>query len=375
MEHLHLQIYSPPDFIATGDTSLFAEFDLNNDEEVSEEELRIGLQRLVKEPIPDGKLKQLMKEFDTSGDGALQLDEFKSIKIFKAKLADLVEAEEEAAIQEVYKARMQAKAAKAAETRAQAVANILNDRKPTFNDGLVSCLPYLFPLADSLRYGRFIFDSIPDSPISQSAFALSTIYSSVPFAGLIAFFALTSISRNLQLNRLVRFSVQQAIFLDIALIVPGFVGSIGGAFSFRPMTGPTVSTFKHSSLTLALSPSRFHAHIPSLPPTGGPVSRPGGRRQLSLLPCLLQHRTVCHDFLPLRQVPQFHPNHKCQGGGTSANRFAAGEILRRRRQHHTHRHRGYGLGYQKECQHGRRRRRQCRQEVSDVDVSGGAAHL
>jgi len=206
---------------------LFEEFDLNKDGEISQEELRIGLQRLMNESIPEGKVKQLMAEFDDSGDGALQLDEFKGMKAFKSKLDAMVEQEKEAAIQEVYRARQDAKAAKAAEAKAQAVANILNDRKPTATDGLVACLPYFFPLADALPYGRYIFDSMPDSPISQLALVISTIYSSVPFAGLIAFFALASISRNLQLNRLIRFSIQQAIFLDIALIVPGFIGSIG----------------------------------------------------------------------------------------------------------------------------------------------------
>ena len=236
---------------------MFQEFDLNNDGEISEDELRIGLRRLLKEDIPEGKIKQLMIEFDDSGDGALQLDEFRGLKAFKAKIDLIVAEEKEEAIREVYRAREEAQQAKAAEARAQAVANILNDRRPTFKDGLVSCLPYFFPLADSLSYGRYIFDSMPDSPLTQVAVLLSTIYSSIPFAGLIAFFALASISRNLRLNRLIRFSIQQAIFLDVALIIPGFIGSI---FAFLlPEMPPEVVSQASSAFFIVFSSVLLYA--------------------------------------------------------------------------------------------------------------------
>jgi hypothetical protein len=44
------------------------------------------------------------------------------------------------------------------------------------------------------------------------------------YTGLVAFFLFNSIASNLKLNRLVRFNIQQAIFLDIALIFPGIIG-------------------------------------------------------------------------------------------------------------------------------------------------------
>jgi hypothetical protein len=48
----------------------------------------------------------------------------------------------------------------------------------------------------------------------------------VPFSGLIAFVLFNTIASNLQLNRLVRFNIQQAILLDIALIFPGIIGTV-----------------------------------------------------------------------------------------------------------------------------------------------------
>jgi len=206
---------------------IFHEFDLNSDGEISEEELRIGLQRVLNMDLTEGKIKQLMLEFDDSGDGALQLEEFKGIKTFKLKLDSLVEQERQELQEEVMRAREEAKLARAAELKAQAVANILNDRTPTMNDRFLSVLPYLFPLADSLGYGEPLFGQNPDSFFAGFAHSLDVVYNSIPFAGLVAFFALASISRNLKLNRLIRFSIQQAIFLDIALIAPGFIGSIG----------------------------------------------------------------------------------------------------------------------------------------------------
>ena len=55
-------------------------------------------------------------------------------------------------------------------------------------------------------------------------------FDAIPFSGLIFFFGLSALSRNPGLSRFLRFNLQQAILLDIAFIIPGFVGSAGQSF-------------------------------------------------------------------------------------------------------------------------------------------------
>merc|ERR1711966_56776 len=82
---------------------------------------------------------------------------------------------------------------------------LINDKPPSGTDRIVSVLPYLLPLMDGLSYGKF------------------------PLAGFLAFFGLTFLSGNLAANRLVRFNAQQAIYLDVALFLPGLVATLAGA--------------------------------------------------------------------------------------------------------------------------------------------------
>ena len=95
-------------------------------------------------------------------------------------------------------------------------------------DRVLSCLPYLIPLLDGERYGRFLFYAIP--ALGQVDFLLlgpfKAIYSSIPFAQIIAFLALSVLSRNPDLPRPLRFNMQQALLLDIALILPSLLGQL-----------------------------------------------------------------------------------------------------------------------------------------------------
>ena len=90
----------------------------------------------------------------------------------------------------------------------------------------MSLLPYLLPLLDALPYGGKLIDSWnPEpNPLLLGLGVLYQLYGTIPFSGLILFFAFNAVSNNLQLNRLVRFNIQQAIFIDISLIIPGIIG-------------------------------------------------------------------------------------------------------------------------------------------------------
>jgi hypothetical protein len=126
---------------------------------------------------------------------------------------------------------MEAKAAaKQAQKLAVELAEYLNDRPPTIPDRIYSVLPYLLPFLDALPYGKPLLSQIGDSNFFvQLVAVLYNLYNQIPFSGLVAFFALNIISNNLQLNRLIRFNLQQAILLDIALIIPGVLGGTAAA--------------------------------------------------------------------------------------------------------------------------------------------------
>ena len=138
--------------------------------------------------------------------------------------------EKEAEIAALFKARENKMAAEVAVEKSQALADFqssFNEGKPSGSDKIVSLLPYLFPLLDSIQYGKYLLNTETDNPFVAILVLLYQLYLSVPFSGLICFFALGALSNNIGLNRLIRFNIQQAISLDIALIIPSLLGGIG----------------------------------------------------------------------------------------------------------------------------------------------------
>lgn len=222
----------------------FQAFDTNNDGSISLEELKVGLERILGQNITDEQSQSLMKVFDISGDGKLQFDEFRGVDAFKAKLENLIREEKGAAVKAAMAAREAMQEAKIAQKNAEALAQLVNDRPPNLSDKFFSALVYLLPLFDSLPYGQSFLLSIGggnagdagglngggpvfiDNPVIAGLFILYSLYQKIPFSGIAAFFALSILSSNLQVNRIVRFNTQQSIYLDIALIIPGIIGAI-----------------------------------------------------------------------------------------------------------------------------------------------------
>ncbi|BDA47239.1 Protein TIC 20-v, chloroplastic [Coccomyxa sp. Obi] len=103
-----------------------------------------------------------------------------------------------------------------------------------FADRAVGALPYLVPLFDGIKYGRFLFLQFPFLPrLLAPLNPLISFYFSFPFASLIVFFAIYGgIVQNQNFSRFVRYNALQAILLDIILIVPGLLENI-----LRPPSG------------------------------------------------------------------------------------------------------------------------------------------
>lgn len=204
---------------------VFDSFDTNKDGDISLDELKAGLEKTFKltEPIPEGRVQKIMDALDTNKDGALQMEEFGSVNKVMNKL-EAITWEEKDAKRELAKA---AAAEKEAGELKEARLTILNEGAPTNTDKLVSVLPYLFPLVDSLQYAGPFVVSHPDNPVAQAIAVVYTLYRSVPFAAFVTLFGLSILSSNPSFNRQVRFNMNQAISLDIALIIPGILATAG----------------------------------------------------------------------------------------------------------------------------------------------------
>ena len=214
----------------------FKKFDLNDDGEVSLEELKIGLEKELKTEISSKRISELMSIFDTSGDGALQLDEMPPLEKFRNTLESLKREEKRLAEE----AKKQAQQEKDQEMLALARLEFLNEKEATIGERVISILPYLFPLMDGLQYGRFLLGASDDSnPFVLILAVLYSLYRSIPFSGFVAFFALNFLSGNPSLNRLIRYNMQQAIFIDIALFFPSLIIGLGGLVAGGAGSGVT----------------------------------------------------------------------------------------------------------------------------------------
>jgi hypothetical protein len=204
----------------------FRQFDTNKDGEISVAELKAGLEKVLKTELSDKRVEQLMKEFDDSGDGSLQLEEFVGVDKFRNKLELLSQEEKRLAAEAKRQAQVEEELSKLAQARLE----ILNDKDPTNTDKLISILPYLFPLMDGLQYGRFLLgaDGAESNPVVILLVVIYGLYRSIPFSGFIAFFVLNFLGGNPGINRLIRYNMQQAIFLDIALFFPGLLSGLIG---------------------------------------------------------------------------------------------------------------------------------------------------
>jgi len=77
----------------------FRKFDTNKDGQVSFEELKQGLEKYLKTELKEDRVKKLMEEFDASGDGSLQLDEFVNVEQFRNRLEAIVRDEKAVALE------------------------------------------------------------------------------------------------------------------------------------------------------------------------------------------------------------------------------------------------------------------------------------
>lgn len=102
-----------------------------------------------------------------------------------------------------------------------------NDEEVAGQEKIIACLPYILPLLDGDKFGKFIYMRIPPLHVLEQIFLgpLLRLDASIPFFGFGLFLLLALGGRNPELSRSIRFNVQQAILIDIALIFPDLLGS------------------------------------------------------------------------------------------------------------------------------------------------------
>nr|AUO68224.1 Tic20-like protein [Saccharina japonica] len=182
--------------------------------------------------FPDDLARKLIDTYDQNGDGLLQRSEFAPTEELRSRLENMFRDQQETARQarvEERQRQMEDKLAAEAGTGAGAVvpAGGVNDGPATAADKALSALPYLLPLVDGISFAGHLFGAFPEQTAwAQPLAAVLLALRSLPFATLVGFFSLSALSGNPQVNKLVRFNMQQAINLDIALIVPGVLGAL-----------------------------------------------------------------------------------------------------------------------------------------------------
>ncbi|CAM9471350.1 unnamed protein product, partial [Sphacelaria rigidula] len=243
----------------------FNTFDSNNDGTVDVRELQAGLvkplrrsftkqltARMGRKPseeevdariaeLPGGTLfpedlaRKLIAVYDQNSDGVLQQSEFAPTEELRMRLENMFreQREEERLVRVAEREREMAEklAAEDGVSGDVVLRDVeVNNGEPTSTDRALSALAYLLPLVDGMSYAGHLFTSHPEQmAVLQPLAAVLLAVRSLPFAMLIGFFGLSSLSNNPQINKLVRFNMRQAINLDIALILPGIVGALASA--------------------------------------------------------------------------------------------------------------------------------------------------
>ena len=233
--------------VADATERAFAKFDQDNDGVITLSELKQGLEAQLQTDLSQQRVEALMNKFDDSGDGKLQLEEFAGVEKFKVALAEMARDEKNRSME------LQAIAQREEEAYNE-ISAILNDKPPTNTDKALAVIPYIFPLLDSLPYASSLVANHPDNPAAQLISAAYFAYQSVPLSGFLAFLSLSFLSGVPRINRLIRYNMLQAIYLDIALFLPSvFALIVGGASQLTGQAVPPEAVAATSTAVFAAS--------------------------------------------------------------------------------------------------------------------------
>lgn len=145
-------------------------------------------------------------------------------------------------------------------------------------DRVLSLAPYILPLVDGIPTGYFIYKRFPElKTVVYGLLGGPIAFFNIPFAPLILFFGFSFLSRNPSLPRSVRFNMQQAILLDIALIIPGLFSGLGKSvpLAIAEPCGNVVYYFYVATLLYSIG-----SNLAGKTPTGIPIISENANRAL-----------------------------------------------------------------------------------------------
>ncbi|CAM9519975.1 unnamed protein product [Ectocarpus sp. 4 AP-2014] len=293
----------------------FAAFDSNKDGAVGVAELKAGLEgplkktftkqlttRMGRKPtpeeveakilelpgralFPDDLAERLIKLYDQNGDGVLQQSEFAPTEELRARLESIFRErreEELEARQAERKREMDAKTKGKGKMLSSVADSDREAASATSLEKALCALPYILPLSDGIVYAQHIYSTFPQQMAwSEPLVAILIAVNNLPFATLVAFFGMSILSSNQNINKLLRFNMLQAINFDIALIVPSVFGplltwSLGSdAYKISPVTDIATDIFSVSlvlAVAYSISASATGA-IPNKIPFFGKINR------------------------------------------------------------------------------------------------------
>ena len=122
-------------------------------------------------------------------------------------------------------------------------------------DRFKSCVPYILPLIDGHHFAKYICLRFPviGTIDSFTVGPLADIADSIPFASLILFLILSLGTRNPEMSKSLRFNAQQAVLIDVSLILPELTASAFGTIKeFAPFYEPMSNFTTYYYLTLVI---------------------------------------------------------------------------------------------------------------------------
>jgi uncharacterized membrane protein len=143
-------------------------------------------------------------------------------------------------------------------------------------DRVLAALPYILPITAGLPYGIQLISQFPVFgflllPLSPLIAVYSGLESTIPFFGLIVFFALILlVVRNENISRFIRFNTMQAILLSIILAVCGLILSLLDPQLFGALLSSTLSNVLFLGMLLSVGFSLvqtfrgLYAEIPTI---------------------------------------------------------------------------------------------------------------
>jgi hypothetical protein len=230
----------------------FKAFDSDNSGALDLAELQQGMKKAGIQ-VDRSTAARLLEVHDANKDGLLELQDF-NLEGFQLTLRKL-QAEDRAKEDAKLRGEAQKKAEEQRRIRSEAglpdemdpeVKAYLESLPPANEDTslstrVFSCLAYLLPLMDSLRFGLPVAALFPPlQPLFGLLFVPMAILNAIPFGlgQLLLFLGMQSLSSDPKLPLLLRFNLRQAIVLDIALFLPNILlglaellgqGALGGS--------------------------------------------------------------------------------------------------------------------------------------------------